>query len=262
MNLPAMEILDVRRNFGAKEVLRGVTLAVPRGEFLGIIGPNGAGKTTLIKCALGLCSYEGRIFVGGESVRSLSRREMARRTSYLPSEINAIYDYTVTEILRMSRYSLGNFWGDADAEGDAACRRYARLAAIEHLLDRKINSLSSGEKQMVYLAQALAQESETLILDEPTSHLDLNHASMFFDLLSRLNRERGLTIIFVNHDVNLSAQYASRIALMKDGLLFCAGVPEDVITEQNIKAVYGFEDFSVLKCSDGRPLVYIRSNTR
>lgn len=262
MNRPAMELFDVRRSFGAKEVLRGVTLEVPRGEFLGIIGPNGAGKTTLIKCVLGLCDYEGEINIGGESVRGLSRRKMARRTAYLPSEINAIYDYTVTEILRMSRYSLGNFWGDADVHGDAACREYARLAAIEHLLDRKINSLSSGEKQMVYLAQALAQESEALVLDEPTSHLDLNHASMFFDLLARLNRERGLTIMFVNHDINLSAQYASRIALMKDGILFCAGIPDDVITEKNIRAVYGIENFSVLQSAEGRPLVYIRSKIR
>lgn len=256
-----IEIENLSCRVGQKTILGGISLRVSRQEFLGVIGPNGAGKTTLIKCILGLINYEGDIKIGSESARAMPRGKMARHLAYLPSEINTIYDYTVAEILSMSRHSLGNIWGDMDARGAAVVSDYAHLAGIDFLMSRKINSLSSGERQMVYLAQALAQESEVLLLDEPTSHLDLNHAAMFFDLLERLNRERGLTIVFVNHDINLAAHYASRLAVMKDGALFCAGAPGEVINEKNLKTVYGSSDgptgFSVTNELNGRPMVYI-----
>jgi iron complex transport system ATP-binding protein len=221
-------------------VLQDVTFQVHPGEILGILGPNASGKTTLVRVLDGnMKPQRGRVLLRGEDIRGLSRRRMAQKVAVVPQESPMLYPFTCLELALMGRHAhLGPLAFEGPRDVEIARRSLERTGSI-HLAARKVNELSGGERQRVLIARALAQEPQILLLDEPTAFLDLRHQLDFVDLLLRLHRDEELTVVWVSHDLNLAALTCERLMLLKDGRIRSLGTPAEVLTEENVREVYG-----------------------
>lgn len=232
---------------GRPPVLQGLDLAVARGEVLGILGPNGCGKSTLLRLLRGaLAPTRGRVLLFGREVHRQARRDVARRLAVVPQATAPTFPYRVEEVVALGRFARREGLGGLGAGGAAADRvavaRAMRLTDTEHLVGRAVTELSGGELQRVVLARALAQEPECLLLDEATSHLDLDHRLGVAELLGRLNREEGLTVVQVSHDLDLAAETSHRLLLLSaEGRPVALGPPEAVLTTEHLRAVYRVE---------------------
>ncbi len=259
---PAALARDIRCGYDGREVLRGLNIAVASGEFVGVLGPNGSGKSTLLRAMTGVLPVtSGEVRLFGEPLRDLGRRTIARRVGVVPQAGSTPFEFTVREVVGMGRTPhIGRLHGETDQD------RVAIEAALERtdtrdLADRLISELSGGEAQRVIVARALAQEPELLLLDEPTAFLDLNHQIEVFELLRRLNRDEGLTVLCISHDVNLASLYCDRLVLLRDGLVADEGRPCDVITPERIKHVYGASVLVDDETPSGRPRVTLLRST-
>jgi iron complex transport system ATP-binding protein len=239
---PIARLEGVRLRRNGSEILSGLDLRVEEGEFVGLLGANGAGKTTALRVLSGVLRPDaGRVLVDGKVVRDLSPRALARILAVVPQETATAFPFLVEEIVLMGRSPhLGRlaFEGERDRRiAEAAMRDTQTLG----LARREIGSLSGGERQRVLIARALAQEPRLLLLDEPTSFLDLRHRVELFRLLERLNRERGLTVLTVSHDLNLSARSCRRLVLLREGRVLRQGPPEEVLEEATLREAYGID---------------------
>jgi len=237
-----MELLslkDVSFAYNGSFRLTDVSLSVAKGDFLGIIGPNGSGKSTLVKLMAGyLTPHGGGVFLEGKSLKALDRKAVARKVAVVTQGIHTEFSYTVEEMVRLGRLPHLGRWS-SEAPGDTqAVNRALALTQLEQYRSRFFNSLSGGEAQRVLVAQALAQEPEVLLLDEPTTYMDMAFQQDLFTLMSRLN-QAGITLVAVLHDINLAALYCKELVAIKAGRVFTQGNPDQVITRENIQAIYG-----------------------
>jgi iron complex transport system ATP-binding protein len=231
-------------------VIRGVSLSVPRGGFLGLLGPNGSGKTTLLKLIGGsIAPTSGAVRLDGRPVSAIARRELARRLAVVPQETHLAFDYTVLEIVLMGRYPhLGAFAFEGPADLSAAREALATTGTAD-LADRAFATLSGGEKQRVIIASALAQldaragsgtrPDGLLLLDEPTASLDLRYQLEVASLLTRLNAEHGIAVVLSTHDLRLARALCSRLALLSAGRVLAEGTPSEVLTPALVGQLYG-----------------------
>jgi iron complex transport system ATP-binding protein len=225
--------------YPGREVFRDLTLALEEGEIIGLIGPNSSGKTTLLKILDGvLAPHRGRVLLRGREVRKLPRSEIARTIAVVPQGMEVPFSFTAGEIVLMGRAPyLGRFSWEKKKDLDVA-REAMALTDVLELEKRLFFELSQGEKQRVLMARALTQEPKIILLDEPTSHLDISHQVELHELIRRLNEDRNLTVLNISHDLNLAAEYSNRIVLLHRGTIFAAGPPGKVLTEENIRRVY------------------------
>lgn len=228
--------------YNTRPILRDVSLAAGAGEIVGIIGPNGSGKSTLLRVLSGvLRPKSGALRVGGEDIARLSCNEVARRLAVVPQSPHLPEAFTAGEVVLLGRTPhLGLLRGES-ARDMQVVREAMAACGVAHLADRRIGELSGGETQRVVIARALAQEPQVLLLDEPTSHLDINHQCAVLNLVSTLSRERGLAVVAVFHDLNLAVQYCHRLAILSEGRLLAEGTPAEVVTVENVKRAYGAE---------------------
>ena len=235
-----------------------VSFEVAAGELFGVVGPNSAGKTTLIRLISGIhAPQRGDLRLGGEPLAALGRRGLARQVAVVPQTLAVAFPFAVEELCLMGRYPHGGrlFEGAADLE---RARHAMQLAGVLELAHEPIDSLAGGERQRALLARALAQEPRLLLLDEPTSHLDLRHQREMAGLLRQLNRERGTTILFVSHDLTFAGELADRLLLLVGGRVAKVGAPSAVLDELTLEAAYGCP-VTVEKSPDsGRPVVLVR----
>lgn len=223
---------------GGRPILRGIDLAVRRGEFLCIVGRNGAGKSTLCKCVAGIhTGYAGEIRIAGRPVRGIPARERARLVAYVPQSAPTDIPYTVDEFLDMARYPWRNI--ASRAEDARAVRAAAELADIAHLADRKLASLSGGERQKVLIAAAIAQEAACVLMDEPTTYLDYAHQVEAMQILSRVRRERGATMLLVTHDVNMALLLSDTVVALADGCVAWSGAPDAMTDPALLERIFG-----------------------
>lgn len=220
-------------------VLGDLTLLVESGEWLSILGANGAGKSTLLRLMAGLLSPQrGRVLLEGEDLAQLTPRQRAQRLAFVPQDVRLSLPFTCQEIVAMGRYAHSKFWG-GQSEGDRlAIERAMQDTSTLHLAQRPISQLSGGEAQRVRIAQALAQETKLLLLDEPTSHLDICFQLELMELLRRLQRERGMTIIIILHDLNLAAHYSQRLAFLTGSRLAAVGTPAQTLTPAFLREIF------------------------
>jgi iron complex transport system ATP-binding protein len=222
--------------------LAEVSARVPRAGIFGILGPNGSGKTTLLKLLAGsLRPTRGRVLIEGQDVATIPRRQLARRMAVVPQETHSAFDYTVLEIVLMGRFPhLGPF--ELEGPEDIAIAREA-LAATGTLAfqGRQFATLSGGERQRVILASALAQSAELLLLDEPTAALDLAYQIEIAAILTRLNRERDITLVLSTHDLNLAASVCQSLLLLREGRVLAMGNTSEVLTADVIQRLYGVD---------------------
>ena len=199
-------------------VLRDITFSVKRGELLGLIGPNGSGKTTLLKSLNRTLPLErGDIFVDGANIKGIKRRELAKIVGLVPQETSMVFTFTVLEVVLMGRAPYLGRLGFESENDYAKAIRAMEMTDILSLSKRGMNALSGGEKQRVLIARAIAQEPDIMLLDEPTSFLDIKHQVEIYDLIKRLNSIKKLTVIVVSHDINLASQYCDRMLLLNKG---------------------------------------------
>lgn len=223
-------------------VLNELSFSVQEGEMLALIGPNGAGKSTFLRVLSGLLPpHAGRVFLLGRDARALRALERSRLLAVVPQELSIAVTYSVEELVMMGRSALLSPWerpSDADWQ---VVERALVYADLSDLRGRSLDALSGGEKQRAVLAMALAQEPRIIVMDEPTTHLDLNHALELMQLIERLNRESGVTVLMTSHDLNLAAEFCRRLALMDHGRIVADGSGEDVLREDVLREVYNCE---------------------
>lgn len=230
----------VALGYGKQEILRNVTFSVNEGEMMGIIGPNGSGKSTLLK---GICRviapHAGRVLFEGRDISGLNRMEIARRIAVVPQAPHLPETFTAFEIVLMGRTPhLGRFRFEGYRDFDIAWKAMG-ITRTQPLAERTVDKLSGGQRQLLTIARAIAQEPGLILLDEPTAHLDINYQMEILDFIRGLCRNRGLTALAVLHDLNLAAQYCDRLVLLGNGTVRAVGSPSEVLTETNIADVYG-----------------------
>lgn len=219
--------------------LEDISLEVKGGDFIGIIGPNGSGKSTLIKLMAGfLLPHSGRVNLEGQPLAKLERKAVARKVAVVSQGVHTDFDFTVEEMVSLGRLPYLRRW-QSERPGDAeAIERALTMTELDSFRHRFFNRLSGGEAQRVTVAQALAQQPEILLLDEPTTYMDMAYQKDMFALMSQLNQE-GIAIVAVLHDVNLAALYCKRLVAIRAGKIYAEGTPDQVITRENIAAIYG-----------------------
>lgn len=237
-----MNAIDVRNlEFGYKDnlVIKDISFNIKSGSFVSIIGPNGSGKSTLLKTINNLYkANSGSISLYGKDILSYKKRDIAKKIALVPQDTNIEYDFTVEDIVMMGRHPYKKRF-DSDVETDhKIVKESLELTNTLSLKDRAINEISGGERQRAIIARALAQKPSVILLDEPTSNLDINHQMDILNLLKKLNEENGLTVVLVIHDINLASRYSDEIILLHKGEILGKGTPEEVITVNNMEEAY------------------------
>jgi iron complex transport system ATP-binding protein len=234
-----LDIQAINVAYGARPILKDISINVAKGETVALVGPNGAGKTTMIKAISGIVrASQGKILVGGEDIAGLTESARARKISVVPQAHQMGGAFTVEHTVMLGR-TVYMGWLGAPSEQDKAQVDWAMSEiCIQHLAERRVAELSGGEQQLVLLARALAQQTPVMLLDEPTNHLDLRHKSDLLQLVRRLARKEGLALLMAIHDLNLVSLFADKVALLVDGELFRVGTPQEVLTPENIGEAY------------------------
>jgi iron complex transport system ATP-binding protein len=235
----ALDVRNVSFRYRSGRGVEGVRFSAEPGERIGVIGPNTAGKSTLLRLLSKVVTPEqGSILIHGRDLAAISRQSLARQVAVVPQDFQVAFPFSVGEVVLMGRfpYATGGAWGARDR---AVAQAAMETAGIASLASRRVDELSGGERQLVSLARALAQEPSVLLLDEPTAHLDLRHQRDVVDTIFAASTDRLRTTVLVSHDLNLAAEHCDRLLLMADGLVQAFGAPKEVMTVHQLEQAYG-----------------------
>ncbi|MBN1639077.1 MAG: ABC transporter ATP-binding protein [Ignavibacteriales bacterium] len=222
--------------------MKDISLKIKSTEFISILGPNGSGKSTLLKILSGLLTQsDGIRLFKGKSYSSYNHKELAQLIGYVPQITSSIFPFSIYEVVMMGRTAYLNYFGIEKLNDRKIVNDTLERLNISHLRNKGINEVSGGEAQRAYIARALVQQPKLLLLDEPNAHLDIKHQISIFNILAELNKELGLTIIAVSHDINLVSNYTERIILMKEGKIFLDDKKSKVLLKKNLKSVFNVE---------------------
>ncbi|WP_218009665.1 ABC transporter ATP-binding protein [Actinomadura kijaniata] len=253
----ALDIDRVSFGYPGRRVLDEVSLRVRPGEFVALVGLNGCGKSTLLRLAAGVLRPEsGRVSVDGADMTRISRRDAARKVALLHQSAPAVPGLTVRQLVRQGRYAARGPLGMLRVGDDAVTVRAMRDVGVEEWADRPVEALSGGERQRVRLALALAQDTPVLLLDEPTTYLDLRHQLEVLRLVARLRDERRLTVLMVLHDLDMAARFAERLVALRNGRVAAEGPPDQVVTPALLREVFGVEGRVGRDPEHGWPVCY------
>ena len=251
-----LEVQNISIGYGDSEIVKDVSFSLKSGKISAVLGANGAGKTTLLKSLNGsLPVKKGEIFIDDKSLKNYSRREIARKIAVIAQETDTKFPVSVLEFVLSGRFAHGNAFG-WETETDLQIARNAleicKLAGFENYF---MNRLSGGERQRVVLARALSTEAEILLLDEPTTNLDLAHQAMMFRLVSERCKNCNSSAIVITHDLNLASEFADEVLLLKRGEIVVKGAPENVLTEKDLLEVFDVKVFLDINPASGKPRI-------
>ena len=245
-----LKIENMDFGYGQHSVLKNINLDIKGPQLVSIIGPNGVGKSTLIHCMNKILTPKtGTVYINGEDIRDKPLKELAKIVGYVPYSASDTFPLSVVDTVMMGRHPHSS-WKSMDRDLDMVYETL-ELLEIKDLAMRSFNELSAGQHQKVMIARGLVQEPQILLLDEPTANLDIKHQMGVTRLLRRLALEKGILVIMISHDLNIAAKYSDHIIMMSEGTIYATGTPEEVITRENIKAVYDVDSEVVV--SHGRP---------
>lgn len=251
---------QVSKSYGSRSVLKGIDLKVEPGECFGIIGPNGSGKTTLLSILSGLIAPdEGEAELDGKPISSYKRKELARRLAVVQQDALPPVGFTVREVVEMGRYPFQNWLGEDPSVPADYIDTVLDCMGLTALAGRRVDRLSGGERQRVALAKAMAQQPQLLLLDEPTTYLDIGYQIQLMDLIRSWQRGSEITVVAVLHDLNLAALYCDRLMLLHQGEVICVGTPEEVLTSKRIEQVYGAKAAVMRHPKTGTPQILLES---
>lgn len=237
-----LQVNNLKFGYRKDLVIKDVSFNVKKGDFISIIGPNGSGKSTLLKTLNNLYKPDkGKIILEGKEIKTFKKRDLAKKIALVPQDTNIDYDFTVEDIVMMGRHPYKGRFEKENNEDYKIVKEALEMTNTFKLRERPITEISGGERQRVIIAKALAQNPSIILLDEPTSNLDINHQIEILNLLKQLNEERKTTVILVIHDINLAARYSKDIILLNDGKILGKGTPEEVITPKNIEESYNMK---------------------
>jgi len=247
-----LKVKDVEFGYNSTLVLEGVSMDLDSSEITGIVGPNGAGKSTLIRCIDRILTPGGgTILLDENDISNMTRMEIAKRMGYVPQTTTRVFPATVFDTVLMGRRPhLG--WKSSEDDVDHVLEILELLGIMEFAM-RDFNEISGGQQQKVLIARALAQEADILLLDEPTSNLDIRHQLEVMEIMTNIVHKKKISAVMAIHDLNLAARYTTRILMLNGGRIFAAGNPESVLTEENIRRAYGVE--ALVKSDGERPYI-------
>jgi len=256
-----LELVDVAVSIDGRQVVGEVTVSVPDGGWLGVLGPNGAGKTTLLRAISGLVEHAGSVLLDGRDTATMSRKELATHVAVVAQKPVVPDGITVADYVLLGRtphisYFGTSGWGDLAVVGEVL-----EALDLKEETSRRVAELSGGEAQRVFVARALAQEPSVLLLDEPTTSLDVGRQQDVLELVEHLRRERGVTVVSALHDLSLAGQFADTLLLLHEGVAVAAGLPAHVLTEEIVREFYGAE-VRLVNVDGGEVLIPVRREGR
>ena len=234
----AVFVKDLSAGYGKGNVIEDVSFEVNYGEILTLIGPNGGGKSTVIKAVTGFLEHGGEVFLCGENARKISRAELSRLLAVMLTERIKPDLMTCRDVVAAGRYPYTGTFGALTKTDSEIIDNALKTVEAEDLADADFNSISDGQKQRILLARAVCQQPKILVLDEPTSYLDIRHKIVFFEILEKLVRERKIAVILSLHELDLAEKVSDKILCVKGGRVTLSGSPKEVFTEENIRALY------------------------
>lgn len=244
-------------SYELKKVLEQVDMNIKKGSFFSIVGPNGSGKSTLLKViSAALKPQKGVVYLGGKNIDNMKSRSIAKLLSFVPQNTSLEFDFKVSDVVLMGRYPYVNKLRGETQEDIEIAEKAMQYTNTTHLRDRSFMELSGGERQRVILAQALAQESDILILDEPVSHLDIQHQVEILNLIKKMCVDKKLTAITVLHDLNMASAYSDYIVMMKEGEVKLQGTPFETLTASNIKRIFSIDVYVSVSPVGNKPYIY------
>jgi len=247
-----LSINGIQFCYHSQDVLKDISLELGQGEVMSLVGPNGSGKTTLLKCINRILKpQKGHILIDGNNVTRVSLKEMAKSLGYVQQSAPTSFPLTVFDMVMLGRKPHID-WGIGKRDREVVFN-IINMLDLGNLSFRLFNELSGGEKQKVLMARALAQEPGILLLDEPTSNLDLKHQMEVMSLVVQMSKQRGLSAVMAIHDLNLATSFSDKLVMLKNGIIFAAGRCDEIINVTNIREVYGVE--AVISNYNGRPYV-------
>ena len=242
--------------YGKKIIARDLNVSIPDGHFTAIIGPNGCGKSTLLRTLSRLMTPEkGHVYLDGEQIQRFASKEVARRVGLLAQNATTPGDITVQELVARGRYPHQPLFTRWRQEDEIAVSNAMQATGITHLASQSVDTLSGGQRQRAWIAMVLAQETSIMLLDEPTTWLDISHQIDLLELLSELNQQKGYTLAAVLHDLNQACRYATHLIALRDGKIVAQGAPKEIVTAELIEAVYGLRCMIIEDPVAGTPLV-------
>lgn len=251
----ALETKSLTLAYGDRVVIENLDHYFPKGKISVLIGSNGSGKSTLLRSLARLLKpRDGSVILDGKAISTMSTKAVARKMAILPQSPECPEGLTVLQLVKQGRYPYQNWMQQWSKEDERAVKKALETTNLESFAERTVDSLSGGQRQRVWIAMILAQETDTILLDEPTTYLDLSHQIDILDLLYELNRNEGRTIIMVLHDLNLSARYADNMVVVHDKTVYAHGKPESIITPELVKKVFGIECLVMKDPIYGKPL--------
>jgi iron complex transport system ATP-binding protein len=251
-----LRLAGVTAGYGRVPAVREVSLSVHPGEVVGLVGPNGSGKTTIVRVASrALRPSAGSVAIAGRDPYRMPARDAARLVAVVPQDVQPAFSYSVLEMVLMGRTPYLSAWGGGGPQDWSRAREAMASTQIQHLADRSVGELSGGERQRVILAQALAQDAPILLLDEPTTHLDLRHVVDLLGIVRGLAAHGGKAVLAIVHDLNLAAATCDRLVVMHRGRVVAEGGPDEVLTHELLRAVWGVDAEVVADHATGRPSV-------
>jgi ABC-type cobalamin/Fe3+-siderophores transport system ATPase subunit len=239
---PRIQLEDAAFSYGDQSIFRHLSLDLRQGQILCLLGPNGCGKTTLLRCASGLAPLqEGRVLVDGKDMALLGEVERAKIIGFVFQEHHVLFPYTVLDVVRMGRAPHLGLFAVPSRRDTQVADEAIETVGISELRLKRYTEISGGERQLALIARALAQEPTILLLDEPTSHLDFGNQTLILETIKRLTSQHGLAVLMATHVPDHALFIASQVALMKAGGFLARGTPQEVVTEKNLKALYGID---------------------
>ena len=258
-----LSLHNISAGYAGRLVLQNVAVNIAAGEVVGLIGPNGSGKTTLLRVLSGvLPARQGEVWLRGRKLREMGRRDVAKIMAHLLQDCASGLAFSVREIVLMGRSPHLTRFGRETKRDLAIAEQAMNFASVSHIADRPITEISGGERQRALIAMCLAQEPQVLLLDEPTSHLDIGHQLSILNLIKSLNRQTCMTVVAVFHDLNLAAEYCDRLVLLDWGRVAAVGTPWEVLTAETIQKVYGAEVLVERNPASDQPHVILAANLR
>lgn len=252
-----LQIINLGFSYGSTEVLRDINMELNSSEVLGIVGPNGTGKSTLLRCIDRILIPKGKVLLDGQEISGMSRVEIAKRIGYVPQSMTGVFPATVFDMVLLGRRPHLS-WRSSEEDIDKVLEMLD-LMDIKDLAMRNFNETSGGQQQKVLIARALAQDVDILLLDEPTSNLDIKHQLEVMEILTELSRSKGISVMMAIHDLNLASRYSDRIIMLNGGGIRDEGDPASVLTTENIRSVYDVD--VVVRHEDGKPyMIPMRSS--